>query len=343
MLIKMLHIFYHLLAPLLLTRLKYFYLVISMLAVTVIYILKKDIYDIIAYTQAISNPFVFEPGYATLSFAINFVINDSHLSVMLIQIILVILFFSLTLQIERRQNFQNRFFYLLFIVSSVVFTLGVNNILRQAYASVFLLWSFYFLNKKKYLLSFLIATIALLFHKSSILFFLFICESYFLMIIYYRGLKNKYFSFGVLIVLQIFLILCGVIALYILVHSGFYSEYANNDMGVANGSRILLSFKVLLLSLVFFISEYFIGNYHRVNNYFEKIRFLRLSFLILLFFLAFDQNLNELGSRVMFFYFAVELIFLIKAWELNYRKSVLIILLSYGFALNALNVLGGYD
>lgn len=348
MVVKIIYILYHVLSPFLKTNLKYFYIIFSCISIIIIYLLKEDTYDIIAYTQAVNYPFIFEIGYAILSYTIHLFVQNERLTVLIIQLILSTLFFSLIFQIKNKKDFLNFIIYILLIVSSLAFTLGVNNVLRQAFASIFIIWAFFLLHNKKYISSIFLVFLSVLFHKSSLLFYLFILESSLIIEFFFKKKiyipskeLKKYLSLGSIIFLQSFAIIIVLILLYLLLIHGFYSEYAKNTLGLENGTRKPLYIKVFFIIIVFLLSEYFLGNYKRINLFFEKIRFLRLSLLILLILLSFNINFNELGSRVMYYYYVVELLFMLKAWEYNYKWSTILVLFFYGFALNALHILGG--
>ena len=336
MVIKLLYIIQHLSSILLLKKqTSKLFVFISILIYFFIYMSKSDTFDILAYTKAMSYPFIFEPGYAFISYWVNFFIADSRLSLFFIQVLLAILFFSLTKKTDKT------IINISFVISSVAFILGVNNVIRQAFSSVFLIYSLFFLIEKKYLFSILVLIIAVLFHKSAILFYFFIFFSYFSYKFYLKiKIKKRLLPLGIYI---LFIFLCMVICvevLWIILNSGFYEEYMNRNMAI-NNIRTILFIKVLALVLVFIVSEKLIKISYKRYNLLNIFRIQRMNLLILLLILSLNPGFNELGSRIMYFYYMIEMMLLIYLYQFKQKRAVVSILFFYAFALNAMNILGG--
>ncbi len=60
----------------------------------------------------------------------------------------------------------------------------------------------------------------------------------------------------------------------------------------------------------------------------------------MVYMLASNREFDEMGSRVLMFYFGIELLFTILAYEQGKIKSAVIILVGYTFAFNAWKILG---
>jgi hypothetical protein len=336
MMLKLVYILQHLLFVLLLnnkTKKLLFYIVIT--TCLFIYLLKPDTFDIISYTEAMNYPFIFEVGYAFLSYWVHHFIQDPRVSLYIVQIILALLFISLY------KKTGTGLIGIAIIVSSVAFSLGVNNDIRQAYASIFLIYSLLLFFEKKHIYSIILVFLAMTFHKSSILFYIFSIYGYLNYILYLRvKINNRSISFSIYLLSSFFIIFLGIFFLWFLLNNGFYKGYKEMNMTVDSG-RTLLSIKVFSISVVFLMSELFTKINYKNLNYLNFFRVLRISFLILLFYLSFRQGFNELGSRVMYFYYIIEMMLLLYLFKYNQKKAVVSILFFYGFALNVLNIIGG--
>ena len=137
-------------------------------------------------------------------------------------------------------------------------------------------------------------------------------------------------------------------------------------LGVNNGLRQYMASLIVFISLWFFLNNKIILSLlvfcfapfiHLSSSMFyfliivillfsKRVYFARgkltLSFSLFnsLFFFIFFNSLNELASRVLSFYFTLEMIVLSLAYVKGYKTGAIIINLSYAFAINAINVIG---
>lgn len=316
-------------------RFKILYILFSLYVYIVIYLLKQDTFDLIIYKEYIGNPIKFETGYTWLSMNLNLLLEDSHLVLRAIQFILLFCFLY-SIKFVKSEK-KDTLMMIVIILSSAAFILGVNNVIRQAFASLFIIWALLNIVNKQYILSFMLLILAILFHKSSILLYVFLIYSY----LVYEMIYKKYnFSIGASLLVHILLSLVGLLGLYILFKNGFYTSYANMNM-IGDGIRTLFSIKIVAISMVFLASEKFLYDYNRDSSLFEIFRFIRMFLLVFLILLSFNPGIDELGARIMYYYFMVEMFLMLYSWNNERKLSVVIILSSYLFAINAINILAG--
>jgi hypothetical protein len=312
------------------------YVLVSLIVLIYIYAAKNDSYDIFSYTSAVSHSYIFEPLYAALVAAINFFIKDPRSVIAVVQSVLAILWITMIFAVKK----EKRPVALFIIVSSLMFTLSVNNGLRQGIAIVFIIYSIFSLLNSRYFLFLFLSLVAFGFHESSILFSLLVMIIF--VIFEYGYMKRgsyRSISSSTFILIIFLLAAFGLVLLDVLMLSGFYSEYTDRVITFENG-RVPLYIKIFPLMFIFLISEYFCGRYSRVAPQLTLFRFLRLFVILMVSMLAFNRGFDEMGSRVLMFYFGVELLFSILAFEQGKNKSAVIILVGYAFAINAWRILG---
>lgn len=333
------YIFQHLMSLLLAKRqFNLLYVLMSFCAFAFIYLAKNDTYDLLSYTSSVSYAEIFEPFFYYLIKLIGLFLDDERAIIGVVQIFLSLLFFSLVSFV----NNKNKFVALVLISSSLAFTLAVNNNLRQGIASVLLLYSIITLLEKRYILYLLLTGSAFMFHKSSILFSLIIFMN--VMIFHYVYSANMLFgrkiSIGVFFAFSIIASLVGIIFLVLLLHNGFYSAYLTKDF-TDQPDRYLLSIKIIPVLFVFIASEYLMKGMRQYPSGLQVFRVIRGALIILMLIMSFIGGFDEIGSRVLYFYFAVELGLILLLYNSSSYYSVILILLSYTFAFNAWSILGG--
>ena len=123
----------------------------------------------------------------------------------------------------------------------------------------------------------------------------------------------------------------------------FWSEdlknYAVGELQTDGGERISVGIKIVLLLIIVGVSETICGRRKVLGKL--DIRCMRI--MMLLFILPFGVY-SEIFSRLLFFYFGVELVYLGWAFsssEIRTRLAGAAVFISYGVAPNALNVLIG--
>lgn len=347
-----LYVFQHLFSPLLLVRqLSFWYLLLSILVVVFIHFVKPDTYDIASYTQAMDYPFSFEIGYALLSFFSKLVLQDNRVALYLVQVILTLLFLSLSFQVENKyQKMNNLVTYSVIITSSVAFYLGVNNAIRQGFSSILLMWCFYFFSKKKLLRSFLFLLLAQGFHNSSILFYSFFIIVYTCSILRQDSIHvfnlfklriHKTFSTDFIkIILIPFILILSIFTLYYLIFQiGFFMSYGDMILTIDRTPAYL---KILPIIAIFAITEFYLGKYKHTSkaDFFNILRLLRWSLVLLMLFLLHNRGFDELISRILYFFMCIDCTILVHAWNTKkHRKVVVFTLLSYAFATNVWNII----
>jgi len=301
-----------------------------------IYSLKPDTYDIIAYTNAVSYPY-YEPGFSLIILALRPFLSNRAV-ILVIQILIGILtYLTVKAYIGSTESIWERGVAYALAFFSVAFTLGVNNGLRQYMASLIIfiaIWEF--LNGHK-IVSFLVFLFAPFIHYSSIMFYLLVVVILFFSEKFYFSGVRVTFSMGLVIFLFLIFSILTIITLPVLVSYTRYTGYL--DRNITSG-RVDFSLKYSLVLLSFLVSEFYFGKIDKKEYIFSQLRIVRMFLIILMFFLSFFNSLNEMSSRILGFYFTLEMLVLCLAYVKGYKTSAFLINLSYAFAINAINVIG---
>jgi len=128
---------------------------------------------------------------------------------------------------------------------------------------------------------------------------------------------------------------------YISANTSYFGEL--KQYGLMNLSELLsrsgAEKKLILVGILFLVSELILGHTRSTNDFdIRSFRVVTYSFLIPL------SIYPELMSRVLLFYFGVEMLFICWAVMREERRARLagwIVLMGHGFALNSINVLIG--
>jgi hypothetical protein len=327
-----LYIAQHLLSVLLLNKnTRPVFALIGLVIFLAIVVIKEDAYDLIVYAEAIdSNSY----GYFELMFAgligslANFTTNSSYVLI-LIQAILSAMIMLTGLFF--RQNF---IICALIAALSVFLLMASNNALRQGFSTAFLIYAMIFVLRKHYILSLVCVVAAFYFHKSAVLF---ASTFYFIAVIdqfFYRS-RLAYMrswvvsSMGVLLAFG-FSLLLGYTS---------YGHYYQMDFS-SESDRVVLYLKIILIAFLMILVDYVILR-KPVGRELRYFKTLRLFIVSLLVGMSGIGSFDEIGSRILFFYFGVELLYMMYLVNVNRYLPVVIILLSYTFAFNVWNVLGG--
>lgn len=325
-------------------KFKFFFIVSSIAIFMVIYFLKPDTYDISGYVAAVDYPY-FEPLFSFLMIILRQFFSNRNVILVIQFLIGILTYISIRLYIKSYKNNVNKFISLIFAFFSVAFTLGVNNGLRQYMASLIVFIAIWFFLNNKILYSLITFAFAPFIHLSSAMFYILI-----IFIIYFA--KKRYFSskkqpssrldlsFNINLVRLLFLIISIVIIVLLPVIVSYtpYYGYLNEDH--TGGSRVDFTIKYLPILLIFLLSEYYFGKIKKEDYIFSQLRIVRTFFIIFMFMFIFFNSLNEMASRILSFYFTLEMFILSLAYVKGYGKGALIINLSYAFAINAINVIG---
>lgn len=349
-----LYVFQHLFSLLLLVkRLSFWYALLSILVITFIHLIKPDTYDILAYTQLMDDPFALEIGYALLSMFSKLILRDNRGALYLVQIILALLFLSLSLQVKNKYRNTNYFVISsVIIASSVAFYLGINNAIRQGFSSILLIWSFYFFTNNKIFRSLLFLILAQSFHSSSVIFYLLFLSIYLTyttlihtrinVFNFFKLLIPKKFSINFIKVVAVpFVLFMAIIALYILLFKfNIYTGYGDKVL-TQGGERPPAFLRLAPITISFLITEIYLGKYDECKiNFFNVLRLLRWSLVLFMLFLLHNIQFDELISRVLYFFMCIDCAMLVHAWNTKkHRKVVVFTLLTYAFATNVWNIL----
>jgi len=317
-------------------RYKHFFIFFSLIVFILIYILKPDTYDIPRYVAAVNFPY-YEPLFSLLIIILRPFLSNRNVILVIQFLIGVLTFFVINIYTKDYKNRVDKRVSYILAFFSVAFTLGVNNALRQYMASLIVFISIWFFLNNKFILSLLIFCFAPMIHLSSSMF-------YFLIIVILLFSKRAYFarrkltlSFSLINSLFFFISLILIILLPVIVSYTPYASYL--DRNIVEG-RVDFTLKYLPILLSFVISEYFFGKIKKEDYIFSQLRIIRTFFIVFMFFFIFFNSLNELASRVLSFYFTLEMIVLSLAYVKGYKTGAIIINLSYAFAINAINVIG---
>lgn len=304
------------------------YQLLAIVSFLLIILLKKDTYDIFSYTQAVNYSEVFEPGFHYLISFFKLFSDKSRMIISGVQVFIFLLATGLIFFFR-----DKRFFKFSLIISSLFLVLAVNNALRQGIATILILYGLVHLLERHFLKTILYFLLAISFHFSSIVFT-------FLIILVYLFLKSSIES-NRFIRSIVFMILGGALSSLLIsavVKLAGYEVYLNTVL-TENNERTPLLIKLIPIIAVFLISEFFVGFKFKFKMI-DFMRSLRYFLIFLLLPLAFLPGLDELGARILFFYFGLEMLLLLFLVEYRFFQPTFWILLSYTLAFNAWNVLG---
>jgi len=304
-------------------RFRFLFAFVLLLLFLILLVIKKDGYDIVIYTTNARSMWA-EPIFNfLLSFFAN-VFDSNRYAVFLIQLFFVLLFAILV----RRVGLSVLFFMVGPML--VFFNLSLHNALRQGIASIFILLSIIELLDRKKVLCLIYVTFAILFHYSSIIFSLIIIFLYILNKVVYSSIV-KY------LIIIIFFSVSFIFLLYFLSYIPYYNYYFDYVITLNRTSYI---FKIMpVLCSYFLIITYFNLKNFIFNHHFRFCNLLRGSLIIILLLLTSKPSFSEMGSRILFFYFSVELLFILFLIKSNHYRIVYFLILSYMFYINAINIL----
>jgi len=301
-----------------------------------IYLLKPDTYDIINYTNAVSYPY-FEPLFSLIIIALASFLSNRAV-ILVIQILVgVLTYLTVRVYIADEESIWEKGIAYILAFFSVAFTLGVNNALRQFMASLIIFISIWeFLNHRK-VLSFFVFLFTPFIHFSSVLIYLLSIVILTFSERYYFSDEKLTFSMNLVRLLFFILAIVGIIALPVLISFTPYAAYL--DRNISSG-RVDFTLKYLLVLFSFLVSEFFFGEIDKGEYVFSQLRILRMFFIILMFVFSFFNSMNEMASRVLAFYFTLDMLVLCLSYVKGYKTGAFVINLSYAFAINAINVIG---
>jgi hypothetical protein len=304
-----------------------------------ILILSKPIsYDLNQYIDYFSDPnYSFEIGFSVFSILINYVTNgNAYFSLWFFQNIGVLSFayllgklFKNTLKINI--TVKEYIYLIVAFYLTLFYFMGSQNVLRQYIAIILVGFGFLFQYQGKILLAAVFIVISVLFHLGTIIFVAFSLASLFLR------------KFSYVLSLPIFFAGGAIMAFGF---NEFYPETEYLTIGFAAGDeRTVASLKAsvyfLILILSFLIISRSIQSKEFLVSFIVKLRFYIFFFSLPLVFLSLD----EFYSRIIFPLFFMDAILICRSFisgtTKQYNFSSAMLIFSYAFAPNALNLLGG--
>ena len=112
------------------------------------------------------------------------------------------------------------------------------------------------------------------------------------------------------------------------------------DLVANDPGRVNHQLKILILFL-FWLSTEFLLRSRSIDFQLDFIRYLRQFFIIFVVGLSFFPLFNEVGNRILYLYYVMEMGMLCFLIDRKLFKITVFILLSYTFAFNVWTILGG--
>ena len=323
---------------LVLLRFRSLYAILSISLFTIIFIFKNDTYDLFSYTAIFASNasgYDKEPLFASFVRGINAFVADPRGALYVYQVLLLALVSSIIIFFR-----NNRLLILAVILSSVAVMLAVNNNLRQGTAGILILVALLsYLNGYKKT-SILLCLSATGFHLSAP-FFLAVVAG---LGIAFKSVRGVYFSRKRVVMTRFYIIgfvfamLAGFFLIFIVDYIR-YSHYVGVVLTHGN-ERTPLALKVWFVFFALVVSE-FILKFRSIDHDIDLFRFFRFSILSLVSVLSFSPNFDEIGGRILYFYFVLEMGLLALLISRRLYTTAFVIILSYAFATNVWNILGG--
>lgn len=327
-----LYIVQHLLSVLLINKnTRHIYALIGLAIFLTIAAIKEDTYDLISYAQAIDAD---SYDYFELMFVglIDGLKNFTEIPSQ----ILILIQASLSAMVMLTAVFFRRKFLMCVLIAalSVFLLMASNNALRQGFSTAFLIYAMVFMLRKQHILSLACVVVAFYFHKSAIIF-----ASTF----YFIAIIDRIFDHLRLVNTRPWIVLFMGVLLALgfsfLLSYTSYNHYYQMDFS-SESDRFVLYLKIIPIALLMVLVDYAL--LHKAAGYeLRYFKTLRLFVVSLLVGLSVVGSFDEIGSRILFFYFGVEFLYMMYLVNVNRYLPVVIILLSYTFAFNVWNVLGG--
>ena len=332
----LIYIFQHFLSLLLISKFNKIYAYLSLFLFFIIFIFKTDTFDLISYERLFRfNQYQhYEYFFVKIIDFIRIITSDSRIVITLYQLFMIGVASSIIFYFRKQKLLT-----LAIIFSSVMFMLAINNNLRQGTSSIITLLGIISIFEGNKKLGFLLLMSSIGFHGSTVYFLLII--SFLGLIfplaysIYYRDKNSMIFLYSICFSIAI---ISAYLIQYFTIMTKFYVyEGMNLTIDTHRTGLLLKSILILLSSLVV---EMFL-KFKKINFKIDLLRFLKLFFVLVVLSLSFDIAFDEIGSRILYYYFMFELGLLIYLINLNLYKTAVLILLSYMFAFNVINILGG--
>jgi len=338
---QLLYVIEHMLSVLLLSRRgRIIFVLLGSSMLSFIYLFKPDTYDIGAYTNAVSYPY-YEPVFSLIMITLRHFMSNRMVvwTIQLLNLLLTTFLGALLIANYKEIEKADRAVALLLLYSSVGFVLGNFNGIRRFMAMLLIAISvmLFFMGMKGF--GILMGALSFFVHSGSA-FFALIILLFALLARYYFVAKNtkRVLSRGAWVVMLLIISFLIVFVLPELLSVSRYRVYLDKEYVEGRTSFNIKYFTVLFVAA---LSEYLAGRIRRQATLSSLIRLFRIYLIILMLPVVFFSQLNEIGAKILGFYFFVEMITLCIFYLEKKVKSAVVIMLAYGVAFNALNVIGG--
>ncbi len=309
-------------------RFRLLYVVIATLSSILIFWKLNPGYDILAYTETVGYPEIYEPIFSYILKFISFYIEEPS-NVILITQLLLGCFFIVTIFFFKR----NKLLLLCVITSSVFFFLSIANNLRQGFATLFMIYGILLLFRKRYFIACVVFFLSPFLHYSSFFFIGILLSLGFLL----RKLYHKR-TLGTIYFITSIMALVSFILFKSLLPLMQYADYYGRILTL-NNERTVLWLKLIPVGGIYIFLEVYFFRFKKINWKVDFVRLNRTFLIIFLTLLALSPTFDEIGSRILFFYFGIELLFQLKLIEINKFQPVFLITLAYTFAFNVWNII----
>jgi len=336
--------------------LKIFVNILIIIIFSIIYLVKPLSYDLLIYDEYLKGGTVYpkDIGFILLQYIILKVPIENKIEIIsgFLGTLIVIIAFYLV----KSRNIEKLTSTVAVILGSVYFVLSTGNVLRQGFSSIFLILSYLYMFESK-IKSVLFLLLSTSFHLSAPIFYVFFLVTYFVQNMsfndrlhietgkFIKKIKGRKIIFkydvAFLWFLYIFSVSC-IVGLFLIRFTDFghYLDF------VLEEGRMKPVYKMIPVAFMFFLSEYFItqsNSFTSQTTEFKRLHLLRFYLFIFLLSLLPYKSFAEAWSRILFFYFCVDTYMLVclKVRNIYDKLYFSLVSFSYGFYINAINVLTG--
>ncbi len=292
-----------------------------------------------SYIYGINGSAVYDIGFMGLVYLLSSVgLDGLHLIYVIQAFVFVLLLYCLC-----KFSYGSGVLVCLSILLLSVFPfLAINNVLRQGISALFIMLCYISLKERSFINFIGLSALSTLFHWSApffifiILFYHFFSRKIILFILAKRRWLGQFGKFRVSRLL--------IFAISIVSVSVFFSFVFPDVMALVsrNSDRYSGILKVLSVGAVLFVSFLLVRK--NINQRIVDVVLLRLLFFFL-FSATSALGYPELSARILFFYFLLETIYVVQTISLGgkERLSGVFVVLSYGFAINVLELITNYQ
>lgn len=333
---------------------------IAILSLIVLIIaLKPATYDLPGYLQAFSRPGTFLASKEIVFELFNVALKWIGLSPYQVYLLYMTMTTMLILLAVRRfleKQDAETVIILSVVLGSVYFILATQNGIRNGFALSALLYGLSLWKDRRWLFAFIFFLVGCTFHYSAIVSLFFVIGMHVLINLRQFFMRktilldssiypklDEMLRRTIAIVLILIVAVIGLVLAKTILATTNYSNYLEKSVGDGRTSGLIkfIAVGTVLVFSSFFHREDTESKHFRIIDYMFQFRYLMFCFLAPF---AFFSELEELYARLLFNYYLVELVFITvvfhgsNKWN---RQIAVLILLSYGIAPNAINIIGG--